>query len=266
MTISPRNLSQPISAVASTFFASLFCISLCCASLVFTPDARAAEEDEHVDTAPTKLDVKLTASWYRSSDGNDANDLNVRGNRGDHAAWIGVYRDHTPYRQARAGYEFTQHAGPAQIVWSAQAASGGFLGGSITAQIGDPTYAIVGFGRTNLKSYYNLNFDPNDAITLGIGRHLDDKTDVSIYQIRDDRLDTRQRITHLYLHRKLSGTHRYSIDATVKSGLNSDGSFITGYGLTATLAYQQYFVRLARDQYANFSATTQTRVSLGMGF
>ena len=78
----------------------------------------AAEEDEHADAAPTKLDVKVTASWYQSSDGNDANDLNVRGNRGDHAAWLGVYRDHTPYRQARAGYEFTQHAGPAQIVWS----------------------------------------------------------------------------------------------------------------------------------------------------
>lgn len=261
MTVTLRYSFQSVPVAALLLYASMFCVSMFCVST-----ARAAEEDEHPDTAPTKLDVKLTASWYQSSDGNDANDLNLRGNRGDHAAWIGVYRDHTPYQQARAGYEFTQHAGPAQIVWSAQAASGGFLGGSITAQIGDATYAIVGVGRTNLKNYYNLNFDPNDAITLGIGRHLDSKTDLSIYQIRDDRLDTRQRITHLYLHRKLSDAHRYSIDATYKSGLNSDGNFITGYGLTATLAYQQYFMRIARDQYANFGAATQTRVSLGIGF
>ncbi len=251
-----------MTSMSRYFFQSMLIAAMvCCASA-----ARASEEDEHSTTAPAKLDVKVTASWYQSSDGNDANDLNMRGSRGDHAAWVGVYRDHTPYRQARAGYEFTQHAGPAQIVWSMQAASGGFLGGSINAQIGDATYAIVGFGRTNLKNYYNLNFDPNDAITLGIGRHVDDKTDVSIYQIRDDRLDTRQRITHLYVHRKLSDAYRCSIDATHKSGTTSDGNFITGYGLTATLAIQQYFVRIARDQYANFSTATQTRISLGMGF
>jgi hypothetical protein len=239
----------------------LFVVSLTCGFA-----ACAAEEGDHLDGKPTKLDVKLTASWYRSSDGNDANDLNLRGNYGDHAAWLGLYRDHTPFQQSRAGYEYTQHLDPAQIVWSAQAASGGFLGGSITSQFGDPLFGIVGFGRTNLKNYYNLNFDPNDAITLGVGSHLNPNTDVSLYQVRDDRLDTRQRITHLYLHRMLSGSHRYSIDGTYKSGLNSDGNFITGYGLTLTVAYHQVFFRLARDQYANFGPTTQTRVSLGTAF
>ena len=226
----------------------------------------AAEDDQHPTEEHTKLAAKLTASWYRSSDGNDANDLNMRGSYGDHAAWLGVYRDHTSFQQSRAGYEYTQHLGPAQIVWSAQAASGGFLGGSITSQFGDPVYGIIGFGRTNLKNYYNLNFDPNDAITLGIGSHLDHNTDMSLFQVRDDRLHTHQRITHLYLHRSLSDSHRYSIDTTYKSGLNSDGNFITGYGLTVTLAYRQVFFRLARDQYANFGPATQTRVSLGTVF
>ena len=234
--------------------------------LAFGSIACAATETDQVDDKATKLDIKLTASWYRSSDGNNANDLNLRGNYGDHAAWLGVYRDHTPFQQSRAGYEYTQHLGPAQIVWSAQAASGGFLGGSITSQFGDPIYGIVGFGRTNLKNYYNLNFDPNDAITLGLGSHLNHNTDISLFQVRDDRLDTRQRITHLYLHRTLSESHRYSIDTTYKSGLNSDGNFITGYGLTVTLAYQQIFLRLARDQYANFGPATQTRISVGTVF
>ena len=55
--------------------------------------------------------------------------------------------------------------------------SGGFWGGSLSAQIGSPKlYAIVGLGRTNLRTYYNLNFDPNDAITLGYARRLPDRS------------------------------------------------------------------------------------------
>ena len=104
MTVTLRYSFQSAPVAALLLCASMFCASMFCVST-----ARAAEEDEHPDTAPTKLDVKLTASWYQSSDGNDANDLNLRGNRGDHAAWIGVYRDHTPYQQARAGYEFVRH-------------------------------------------------------------------------------------------------------------------------------------------------------------
>lgn len=234
---------------------------VCCTCAV-----HAAEEEEHADGKPAKIDFKMTTSWYRSSDNNNANDMNLRGNYGDHAAWVGQYRDHQNYQQSRAGYEFTQHLGPSQIVWSAQAADGGFLGGSITAQLGDPIFGIVGFGRTNLKNYYNLNFDPNDAITLGLGTHINASTDLSLFQIHDDRLGTRQRVTHLYLHQTLSDTHRYSIDASYKTGLNSDGNDIKGIALTVTVAYRQFFLRLAQDQYANFSAATQHRVSLGIGF
>ncbi len=242
-------------------------ISLLCAGLsTAVANGYAAAQDQSEERKPASIDFKLTTSWYRSSDGNDANDINLRANEGDHAVWIGQYRDHQNYHQARTGYEFTEHLGTAQIVWSAQAASGGFLGGSINGQVGDTTYALLGFGRTNLKNYYNLNFDPNDAITVGIGRHLNADTDLSLYQVRDDRLHTQQRITHLYLHHRRSETQRYSIDATYKSGLNSDGNFITGYGLTATVATRQYFVRIAHDQNANFGTATQTRVSAGITF
>jgi hypothetical protein len=50
-----------------------------------------------------------------------------------------------------------------------QPASRGFGGIALTAQTGDKYFALVGFGRTNLKPYANLNFDPNDAITLAAG-------------------------------------------------------------------------------------------------
>ena len=264
MKYPPMNFRSRIALHLST---TRLCIALLCAGLpVAYTNGYAAAQDQSEERKPASIDFKLTNAWYRSSDGNHANDINLRANYGDYAAWIGQYRDHQNYQQTRTGYEFTEHLGSAQIVWSAQAASNGFLGGSINAQVGDTTYAQLGFGRTNLKNYYNLNFDPNDAITVGVGHHLNSETDLSLYQVRDDRLHTRQRITHLYLHHGRSEPLRYSIDVTYKSGLNSDGNFITGYGLTATVALREYFVRIAHDQNANFSTATQTRVAFGLSF
>jgi hypothetical protein len=45
-------------------------------------------------------------------------------------------------------------------------------------------------GRTNLKDYFNLNFDPNDAILIGAGTRAIQHTTLSAFQIRDDRLGT----------------------------------------------------------------------------
>lgn len=218
------------------------------------------------EEAAPALSFKLTPSWYQSSDGNDANDINLRGTSGPHTAWVGLYRDHADFRQIRGGYEYTQDIGPGQLVWSAQAASGGFLGGSITLQLGDPWYLIAGFGRTNLHDYYNLNFDPNDAITLGVGTTVLRHTDVSLYQIRDDRLGTQQRVTHLRLHHDLSDVDKLSLDASYKTGLNDSDTFIHGYGISLTYTHRHLFVRLAHDRYANFSSATQNRISLGATF
>src|SRR3954447_14078040 len=143
------------------------------------------------------ISFKFTPSYYDQSDGNVATDFNIRASRGPHTGWFGFYRDHTDFRQSRLGYEYTQDMGPAHLVWSAQAASGGFLGGSINAQIGDPVYVIAAFGRTNLRPYYNLNFDPNDMMTLGVGSRQIAQTDISLYHIWDNRVDTRQHVTHV---------------------------------------------------------------------
>ena len=113
---------------------------------------------------------KLTPSYYRISDGNNAADLNLRAGYGNHVGWVGLYRDRSGYEDFRAGYEKHADLGAVRLVLSAQVASGGFLGGSVNAEAGGATFALLGFGRTNLRPYYNLNFDPNDAITLGIGR------------------------------------------------------------------------------------------------
>lgn len=229
-----------------------------------TAHAASGESEEHRDSEPVAF--KLTTSYYDQSDGNAATDVNIRANRGPHAGWAGFYRDHADFQQARAGYEFSQDAGPAHLVWSAQAASGGFLGGSVNAQLGDANYVILGFGRTNLRNYYNLNFDPNDMATVGVGSKLLPDTEFSIFHVWDNRLDTGQHVTHFYLHRALAQGKRFSVDASYKHGLNSENNDVSGYGLAITYAWQQYFVRAAREQYANFSNATQNRLSLGLTF
>jgi len=226
----------------------------------------AASQAHAGDAEPDAIAWKFTASSYRSSDSNNAVDFNLRGNRGPHTGWIGYYRDDNGARQARAGYERHVDMPWLRTVLSAQVASRGFFGGSITSEVGGDNYLLVGWGRTNLREYFNLNFDPNDAITLGIGTHAIADTDLSLFQIRDDRLHTGQRVTHAMLRRSFDDKQRITVDLSRKRGLDSDGMFITGSSWTVTYDRGAYFARLAHDPYAGFSPATQTRISAGMRF
>jgi hypothetical protein len=209
---------------------------------------------------------KLTASYYQVSDNNDAADINLRANYSVHTAWIGEYRDRDGFHQLRTGYEYSPDFKFVRPTFSAQLASGGFIGGSVTSEIGGDTYAIVGIGRTNLRNYYNLNFDPNDAITIGIGTRVFSNTELSLFQVFDDRLDTHQRITHLVWRYKPTESQRITLDANYKSGLDSADEFIHGYGISVDYGYKQFFARIAHDQYANFATSDLTRFSVGMHF
>ena len=243
--------------------ASVFLVSLLSFYCVV---AIADDTAETLEIAPAKISYKLTPSYYQASDGNDAIDINIRANTDKYTVWLGEYRDDNGYHQSRAGYEYKLDLGFTRSVLSAQVASGGFLGGSITSEIGGETFGILGFGRTNLHDYYNLNFDPNDAITLGIGTRAFNNTELSLFQVRDDRLGTGQHITHLLWRYKTAESQRLSVDASYKNGLNADNISVYGYGLSAEYDYCQYFLRIARDQHANFSDSNITRFSLGIRF
>ncbi|MFT5589254.1 MAG: hypothetical protein ACI9ZF_001428 [Bradyrhizobium sp.] len=213
-----------------------------------------------------RISFKLTPSYYFSSDNNDAFDLNLRAVLGEHTAWVGAYRDKENLQQSRTGYEYRPDFGLVRPVFSAQLASGGFLGGSVTTEIGNSNFVIAGFGRTNLKDYFNLNFDPNDAITLGIGSRAMPKTELSLFHIWDDRLDTKQHVTHAVARYKPNDAERWTADASYKHGRTGNGDNVQGYALTVTYDFGDYFVRGARDQHANFSAVSQNRISLGRRF
>ena len=232
-----------------------------CAIVLCLPGAAMAQ-----DAAAEKVAFKLTPSYYLTAGSGHAWDLNLRGSRGAHTAWLGLYRDSFAFQQARTGYEYRSDFGWARSVLSLQAAAGGFRGWSVSAEIGQDNYAIVGWGRTNLRNYYNLNFDPNDAITLGLGTRALPKTELSVFHIWDDRLSTQQRVTHAVARYKPTDAERWTADLSSKRGLSGSGSMVSGYALSVTYDFGDYFARLAKDQYVNFSDSTQTRVSLGMRF
>ena len=216
---------------------------------------------------PTAWHFKLTPSVYSNRQAPAASDVNLRGNLGPHALWLGQYRQAGFGEQLRAGYEYTDSPNWGQMVYSLQTAERGFAGGALTAQIGHTVYGIVGWGRTNLQPYYNLNFDPNDAITLGLGGQWSERHQLSLYRIQDDRLHTGQHVTHLVWRYHPSDSQRLSVDLAQKRGRGaSEGPWLQGESLSLTWDWSGHFVRLARDQRVNFTDDTQTRISLGWRF
>ncbi len=232
-------------------------------SLLLCATARA--DDETGDDR--RLQWKLTPSYYDNSDGTHARDANLRADFGDQRAWIGDYRDSQGYRQARAGFDAVTQIGIVNLDFSGQYATGGFWGGSVTSQTGGDSYAILGWGRTNLHTYYNLNFDPNDAVTVGFGtKALAQGLEAQIYHLWDDRLPTRQHVTHLLLHYDVNDRSRCSLDLSYKHGLADPQTYVRGYAIAATYAWHHVFARLAYDQHANFNLPNQKRISVGLSF
>jgi len=252
-----RNLRLCLQAVALALWLA--------APMAHAIDAAGADIDRS-EPQEDKIAFKFTAGYYDASDGNNALDLNLRGNVGSHVAWIGLYRDRDGLRQARLGYEYHLDYEKVRTVLSGQWASGGFLGGSITSEVGGASYAIVGFGRTNVRDYFNLNFDPNDAITVGAGTRAFKDYEWSLFQVRDDRLHTGQRTTHVLMRHTWERKQRLTVDVFHKRGLNSDDVFVTGYSWSVTYDRANYFVRLAHDPYAGFGPASQTRLSGGFRF
>ena len=210
---------------------------------------------------------KLTPSLYSNRQAPAASDVNLRGNLGPHALWLGQYRQAGFGEQLRAGYEYTASPDWGQLVYSLQSAERGFAGGALTAQIGHTLYGIAGWGRTNLQPYYNLNFDPNDTITVGVGAQWGPQHQISLTRIQDDRLHTGQHVTHLVWRYHPAPGQRLSVDLAQKRGRSaSEGPWLQGTSLSLTWDWSGHFVRLAHDQRVNFSDDTQTRISLGWRF
>ena len=251
----------------------------CTAALLFAPCAAHAIEDRadiepnSPVTAERPIAWKLTPSAYRDTVGSSALDINLRGNRENNVFWVGHYQRGGEFRQTRAGYEH-QFALPfGRFIASGQLASRGFAGANVTLELSAdkdaPLFALLGLGRTNVKPYYNHNFDPNDSTLIGAGWRPDSGTAVTLYQVRDDRLGTGQRVTHLVWRTQTGAQSRLTLDLFRRSG-RADADPATeqfrASGIALTWDQEPWFVRLAYDPKANFTASDMTRLAIGVRF
>lgn len=213
-----------------------------------------------------QIEYKLTLSNY-STQNLHANDVNLRANLNNQTSWIGYYKEGpSGFEQLRGGYERTDRILSMDVVTSLQAATHGFLGGSLTATIGEPFFGLIGYGRTNLKPYANLNFDPNDAITVGFGWKKSDGPSLTLFLVRDDRVVPGQQNLHLLMRSPLPNRQRITLDVFYKSGPADPGQSIKGTGASITYDWPRMFLRLAYDPKVNFTQENMTRLSLGMRF
>jgi len=216
---------------------------------------------------------KATLGSYRDSTTHaTATDVNLRGNTQETKFWLGYYQDQDNFTQSRAGVEQSTRLGAyGQLISSLQVASGGFVGGSLTwdgKQDGvDGFSPLLGWGRTNVKTYYNLNFDPNDSVLWGASYSQSKLGQISLYQIFDDRLHTGQRVTHLVWRGVLPNTWGVTVDAFERTGASDVGEpRVKGNGLSLTVDVRDYFVRVVYDQKANFTDANMTRLAVGFRF
>lgn len=186
-----------------------------CAPALAIEDRADIEPNEKAGT-DGGIAWKFTPGIYRETGGRWASDLNLRGSSEADTFWIGRYQRGGEFEQTRAGYERQLTVPFGRVIVSGQLASRGFLGGSVTLEASAasvlssaaPFVVLLGWGRTNLKPYYNLNFDPNDSVLIGAGWRPDERTALTVFQVRDDRLRTGQRVTHFVLRQKTGARSR----------------------------------------------------------
>lgn len=229
--------------------------------------AMAAETGDTTPSTPA-WQYKFTSSRYMTTGETSGADLNLRANTPGHTWWIGHYQRGSEFQQTRAGYERTRPWAFGQWTLSLQAATHGFAGGSISSQIGpDALYGVLGYGRTNAQTYYNLNFDPNDAWTWGLGGNVSGGGTLTVFRVQDNRLDTEQRNTHAVLRWPVGERERLSLDYAFKSGRPEAGQpLVQGHSLSLTWDHHPWFVHWVKDQHVNYSDADQIRLSVGLRF
>ena len=233
-----------------------------------TGEARLPDDASPEVAEPAEKRFKFTAGYYGYSSGGPGRDVNLRYRSGFGAVWLGNYGDPQFGEQARAGWESAYEplpGVPLSLQPSIQVAAGHFVGGSLTAEFGAPWFALAGIGRTNLKPYFNLNFDPNDNLTIAFGHRAAGGHTLYAMLVADNRLGTGQRNLHLVARLPVADRQRLTLDVLHKSGEGDEG-MVRAWGATLTWDSPSWFVRLARDPKQNYSGVDATRLSVGTRF
>ncbi len=249
----------------------LVVFSLFFGGLVHAIDDRADIDPAGEVQKGSQFAWKFTTSQYRNSVSGLAHDINIRANTDKNTYWFGTYKDKEGFEQSRVGAEDNYEFSHVRIISSLQIATHGFVGGSVTwdARVKDEAglKPMLGLGRTNMKPYYNLNFDPNDSILWGMSYKEKAIGQFNFYQVFDDRLGTGQRLTHLVWRKSVAQGRRLTIDLFSKRGSSEKGlPALSGGGVSTTIDIDDYFIRLAHETKANFSEESMSRISVGFRF
>jgi hypothetical protein len=210
---------------------------------------------------------KFTTGVYALSGGGQANshgqDLNVRQTSALGNIWGAWYRSsEQQVSQPRMGWDNSLETSYGRVIPSVQTASGGFWGGSLSVETGDTLFAGAGLGRTNLHSYVNLNFDPNDVWMASVGYRWSSLQSVSMQVVRDNRQNPDQQHLHLLYRTPMPDDQRLTLDVLFKSGLVQD-RMVHRTGLSVTYDFAHFFTRIAYDPVINFTPQTMWRFSVG---
>ncbi len=211
------------------------------------------------------LAYKFTAGHYYFSDQGTGWDLNLRRTSEVGNVWLGLFQlPNQDISEWRVGWDRT-FGKEIRITPSIQSASGGFFGGSFQVEIGDPWFAAVGLGRTNLRPYFNLNFDPNDAYFLTLGKRSSTHELLMMQYVRDNRDHPDQQHLHFVYRTLVHQDHRLTLDLLYKQGLVGNTT-VHRWGLTLGYDWPRHFVRLAWDPKVNFTHDNALRLSMGYRF
>jgi hypothetical protein len=245
-----------MSKIAIDWLASL---SVVLVAVMAVPHTSFAEERDDVPA------FKLTVGGHHFSESGNAIDVNLRHSSVQGTTWLGYFDSSgLDAHQFRGGWEHS-FGDTIRFLPSIQAASGGFVGGSINLETGNTWFIGAGFGRTNLRPYFNLNYDPNDAWSLSGGYRAAEGVSYAVSYTRDNRENPDQQHFHMVYKTPINDRDRATFDVLFKRGL-VNGDTINKVGVTATYDWPRFFVRLAYDPNTNFTPDNVVRVSIGSRF
>ena len=237
------------------------------ALLLYVPMALSSDLETPAGTAPeSSLPYKLTLGSYRFSSGANALDINARHTSSLGNVWLGYYESRAREEQQwRVGWDHTFAVGEARLSPSLQFASQGFAAFSAQVETGESWFIGTGVGRTNLRPYWNLNFDPNDSYTLSAGRRQENGESISLQWVRDNRQNPDQRHLHLVYRTPRPGGERVTFDLLYKQGMVDD-VLIQRWGVSLAYDWPKLFARVAYDPKVNFTSDDMWRIAVGARF
>src|SRR5437588_1997930 len=209
---------------------------------------------------------KLTFSVYFTN-GDRLYDLNLRHQFGPLTAWIAGFAQPNGTKLIRVGAQYDYKKAWFHFVPTIEVATTKAVSGSLYSELGSGnTIAIVGVSRTNLKSFFDLFWDPSDALQLGVGHKLSSYDRLQAYSIIDVRLHTGQQNTHVVYRHKLNANNGITFDAVFKSGHEDSGRFIRTVGIGTYYDRPKWFWKVYYDPHVNFTSHTMVRTGIGLKF